>query len=136
MDKYEKELLEKIKQSAKEMVVDRVELGELRLKRLVAMIYLLIKEKQERFDLLVGGGNSGIAVLEIVKMVYQKAGVDVPPIVLFPVIRPSNEKEVNFDKSLTARQLKNIKKLNRLLFVDDFVKNFHNLYINLRPRLA
>jgi len=119
MDKYEKEFWEKIKQSAKEMVVDRVELGELRLKRLAAMIYLLIKEKQERFDLLMGGGNSGVAILEIVKMVYQKAGVDVPPIALFPVIRPSNKEEVNFDKSLIVEQLKDIKKLDRLLFVDD-----------------
>ena len=119
MDKYEKEFSEKIKQAAKEMHVDRLELGELRLKRFVAMLYLLLKERQESFDLLVGGGNSGVATIEVAKMVYKKTNKELPPIALFPVIRPSNQDGVQIDKSLVASQLKDIDHVSRLLFVDD-----------------
>jgi orotate phosphoribosyltransferase-like protein len=119
MDKYEVEFLEKIKQASQEMVVDRVELGELRLKRFAALVYVLIKEKQENFDLLVGGGNSGIAVLKIAKMVYQKVGLSVPPIALFPVERPSDGKTIKIDEGLISEQLKDIRKLSHLLFLDD-----------------
>lgn len=119
MDKYEKEFLEIIKQSAKNIIVDRVELGNSRLKHLVAMIYLLISERAESFDLLVGGGNSGVATIEIAKMVYLKVGAKIPPIVLLPVVRPSNQKNISIDKDMISEQLKNIQKVEKILFIDD-----------------
>lgn len=119
MDKYEKEFSETIKQSAKNIVVDRIELGQLRLKRLSAMLYILLIEKGEHFDLLVGGGNSGIAVIEIAKMVYKKISKDIPPIVMFPVYRQSNEPDVKIDPNLVETQLKDVSHVDRVLFVDD-----------------
>lgn len=119
MDKYEKEFLEKIKLSAKEMIVDRTELGQLRLKRLTALLYILIREKGEKFDLIVGGGNSGIFVQEVVKMVYEKAGEELPPMVLFPIYRPSNEEGVTISGEVVQNQLKGLKNINKVLFVDD-----------------
>ena len=101
------------------MKVDSEELGELRLKRLAARLYSLIKEREKGFDLLVGGGNSGVVAIEITKMVYRTAGIKLPPIVLFPIVRPSNQQDVQIDNSLVEEQLKNVKRLNRLLFVDD-----------------
>lgn len=121
MDKYEQEFRKRMKEAAKSMKVDREELGELRLKRLAAMLYLLIKEKEEVFDLLVGGGNSGVVTIEIAKMVYHAVGIKSPPIALFPIVRPSSKQNVRteMDNSLVEEQLKNVKELNRLLFVDD-----------------
>jgi orotate phosphoribosyltransferase-like protein len=121
MDKYEQEFRKRMKEAAKSIKVDREELGELRLKRLAAMLYLLIKEKEEVFDLLVGGGNSGVVTIEITKMVYRAVGIKPPPIALFPIVRPSSKQNVQteIDKSLVEEQLRNVKGLNRLLFVDD-----------------
>ncbi len=119
MDKYEQEFREKWKKAAKAMKVDRKELGELRLKRLAARLYSLIKESEEGFDLLVGGGNSGVVAIEIAKMVYRAADIELPPIVLFPTVRPSNQQNVQIDSSLVEEQLRNVKGLSRLLFVDD-----------------
>ena len=68
MDKYEQEFRKRMKGIASSIKVDREELGELRLKRLVAVLYLLIKEREETFDLLVSGGNSGVAAIEIAKV--------------------------------------------------------------------
>lgn len=119
MDKYEIEFKEKIKLAAKDIVVDRLELGQLRLKRLAALLYLLIKEKGEKFDLIVGGGNSGVFVQEIVKMVYKRVGVELPPVILFPIYRPSNQQGVSVSKDLVEEQLKDLKNINKVLFVDD-----------------
>lgn len=119
MDKYEQEFRERINKSAKEMKVDRVELGELRFKRLVAMLYLLLQEKAEAFDLLVFGGNSGVVAMEITKMVYKAISVSLPPTALFPVVRPSNEDRVRFDEDFIKEQLENVKQVSRVLFVDD-----------------
>ena len=119
MDKYEQEFQKRLKTITNSMEVDRVELGELRLKRLAAMLYFLIKEKKEVFDLLVSGGNSGVAAIEITKMVYQVAQIKSPPTVLFPIVRPSNKENIQIDNNLVEEQLRSVKKLDRLLFVDD-----------------
>lgn len=119
MDKYEKEFSEVVKQSAKGITVDRKELGQLRLKRFAAMLYILLEVRGEHFDLLVAGGNSGIAVLEVAKMVYKKTSKDTPPIVQFPVYRQSNEPDVKIDPNLVETQLKDVHHVDRVLFVDD-----------------
>lgn len=119
MDKYEVEFREKIKLAAKGIVVDRLELGQLRLKRLAALLYILIKEKGEKFDLIASGGNSGTFVQEIVKMIYRNAGVELPPMVLFPIYRPSNEEGVTISKDVVEEQLKGLKNIRKILFVDD-----------------
>lgn len=119
MDKYEQEFWNNIKKAASSMEVDREELGELRLKRLAAMLYLLIKEREETFDLLVSGGNSGVAAIEMAKMVYRAVGIKLPPIALFPIVRPSNQRNLQIDNSPVEEQLRKVKGLDRLLFVDD-----------------
>lgn len=119
MDKYEKEFSELFKQLAKNIPVNRRELGELRLKRFAAMLYILLEERGEHFDLLTGGGNSGIAVLEMTKLVYKITSKVLPPIVLFPVYRQSNEPNISIDINLIKDQLKDVNHVNRILFVDD-----------------
>jgi hypothetical protein len=117
-DKYEQIFLEKVKAAAKTMVVDRMELGELRLKRFAAMVYHFIS-REEKLDLITSGGNSGVATTAIAQLVYEKTGLIPPPIVVLPVIRPSNKDGIKIDTSYLQLRLKGIKNISRILFVDD-----------------
>ena len=121
MDKYEAEFSKSIKEVAKKMVVDREELAILRFERLVAMIYVLLVERGEKFDLLMAGGNSGVFVAKVVEMIYERLGINCPPQTVLPVVRPSNEDGICCDMELVESQLKQLGDVNvkKVLFVDD-----------------
>src|SRR5689334_15222725 len=96
-------------------------------KSFVATIYYLIYEKDLKFDLVIGSGNTGILCAKFTELVYKKIEKEVPPILQIPVLRyKGEEKSENlFDNSVLFPDLEeflhtnNIKKLDKVLFVDD-----------------
>lgn len=121
MDKYEEEFSKSVKEAAKKIVVDRYELAVLRFERLVSMMYILLVEKEEKFDLLVAGGNSGIFVMKVVELIYQSLELACPPRIVLPVVRPSNEEGIVCGEQYVESQLKLIDdiEIKKVLFVDD-----------------
>ena len=112
MDKYEEEFSKSVKEAAKKITVDRYELAVLRFERLVSMMYILLVEREERFDLLVAGGNSGIFVMKVVELIYQRLKITCPPQISLPIVRPSNEEGVVCDERYVENQLKLIEEFS------------------------
>lgn len=83
------------------------------------MVFHLISVESKQFDLITAGGNSGVVATTITKMVYQKAGILLPPIAVLPIIRPSINADIAIDASAIGTQLKDVTDVIRILFVDD-----------------
>jgi len=115
-----------LKEAMKKISFDRTDLAETRLMLISAMIYHLIEEQKVEYDLIVGGGNTGKACIEIAKIVYGLSKKTIPKSIAIPVVRYRNEKLERFDNSCllpaVSNELKDIKRLNRVLFVDDEIR--------------
>lgn len=88
------------------------------------MVYQLIAQNKENFDLIIAPGNSGIMMGKITEMTYEYLGIKSPPILKMPIyLRDRTGKRIKFDNSVLIpqikKQLKNVKNLNKILFVDD-----------------
>lgn len=104
------------------------------LKRLIALIYYLIVEKNVKFDILIGAGDSGISLVKIAEMVYQYIELESPLILNLPIIR-WEPKWLNyhgqdtklFDNSIFIPQIKDkvdsLNKIENILIIDDEITN-------------
>lgn len=87
-----------------EIAVDRIE-------RLAAMIYKQTKDRDEKFDLIISPGNSGLFVAEIVSMIYSFLDINCPETHVIPVYRDETDNDIEID--VKTKEIKNV------LFVDD-----------------
>lgn len=99
-------------------------------KRFIAVLYYLIAEKKIKFDLILGAGDSGILLTKITELLYSKLNLNPPlalalPIVRFKYtyIRYQGQPLELFDNSVliskAKEKLKDLKKLENILYVDD-----------------
>lgn len=127
MDEIEKKLHEKIRELVKNENLDLKYLSEIRIKYFAAVITRLLITEQINFDVVLGGGNSGLYMLKLTELVYDALGLPRPRFVCLPVVRnkrdPETKVESPFDNSVllpeAKRQLEGIKEIKNILFVDD-----------------
>lgn len=101
-------------------------------KRFVATVYHLATIENKQFDLMIGGGDSGIALAKLTEMIYQRLDIPSPkrvnmPIVRFDYTEPDGRPLNLFDNSVLipemADELGHLKKLEHILLVDDEIRN-------------
>lgn len=106
--------------------------ANLHLKKFASTIYHLLIEKKIKVDLVVGAGNSGVVLTRLTKIILNHYGLNIP-FLNIPVYRYKPHKtgedryegneEVKFDNNvllpLVKRELKNLKNIKTVLFVDD-----------------
>lgn len=97
--------------------------GKERFLAFVRTLHSLLSE--EEFDLVVGAGDSGIAMLEFTKFVYGHCGIRAPPFVAIPLYRDGDRKRnvikriIGPSREDVKKQLEGILAPQRILFVDD-----------------
>ncbi len=101
---------------------DLIDEAQRRTKRFVKKIKSLIQKND--FDIILAAGNSGIMMTKITELTYELLKIRLPPIVKIPIyLRDSQGKRIKFDNSVLApdvqKQIKNIKKIGKILFADD-----------------
>lgn len=103
-------------------------------KRFIAVLYYLIVEENKQFDLILGAGDSGIWLAKIVELLYQKLNLKPPVIITLPIVRfkftyikYEGQPLDLFDNSILVpeaeKQLKELEKLENILYVDDEIAN-------------
>lgn len=103
-------------------------------KRFIALLYYLIAEKKFNFDLIVGGGDSGVSLVKVAEMVYQQLGLRPPLALYLPIVRwdpkwleYKGQPTELFDNSILIPQINDqineLEKLENILFVDDEIAN-------------
>ncbi len=129
MDDFQKDYLSKLNLLADNYKNRRKELAESRIKRFVFALCRQLFEFDESFDLIMGGGNSGLFMTEITKIVFEKTNLNLPKVITIPIVRykpgtENNSKEL-FDNSslltLAKEKLEDTKAPKNILFVDDEV---------------
>lgn len=67
--------------------IDTQALARGQLTRFVRCIDELLVSQQLYFDLLVGGGNTGVVFVYLTRCIYQQIGLRCPPTLLLPIYR-------------------------------------------------
>ncbi len=101
------------------------------LKQYTQTIYSLIRDKGIVFDLIIGAGNTGLAMSEIAKIIYNVSNLTYPYRIRIPIYRFIPGKEDNdrylFDNSVLEKYVDMPKemKINNVLFCDDEIYRGH-----------
>jgi orotate phosphoribosyltransferase-like protein len=103
---------------------DLISEAQKRLKKFVITIYKLLVEKKQKYDLVIGAGNSGINMAKVTEMIYGHLKLKAPPMLKVPTyLRTKSGKRIKFDNSVLIphlkKEIKNVKKIENILFVDD-----------------
>ncbi|EKE13894.1 MAG: hypothetical protein ACD_12C00763G0001 [uncultured bacterium] len=146
MDDFAKEYFDKIKKIAPDFYTRRKELAGSRIKMLVACLYRQLTVFSERYDLILGSGNSGLFMTKIAAMTYESLNIKQPLIVNLPIYRfMEDEKTVNNNLLLLPQlheKLKNVEPINNILFIDDEImkgitaKIYLDLIIKINPKIT
>jgi hypothetical protein len=96
------------------------------LKSYIKIVKKLFIDEDLKFDLLIGAGDSGLAMVSITELILVKLKVPVPEKLLIPYQRFTKmhvSRGVPFDNSALipdiVSQIKSIKSFNKTIFVDD-----------------
>jgi len=103
-------------------------------KRFVATVYHILVNEGKSYDLIIGAGDSGIAMAKLTEMIYKQANIPAPKSINLPIVRFAHTKVIHpdqplklFDNSIlipkAAKDLQDIKRVENILFVDDEIKN-------------
>lgn len=143
MDDFEKEYFEKITKIASDFKSRRRDLAKARIKMFTASLYRQFIELNERFDVLIGAGNSGLYMTKIAEIVYKQLNIKVPVILNLPIYRFKEDNTTPHDNSSLLPQvqesLKNLPAIKSVLFIDDEImrattaKESLSLILNVRP---
>lgn len=87
MDEFEKNYFAKLKKLAIDYQSQRNELAHARIKIFTAAVCRQLLEQDEKFDLIVASGNSGLFMMEIVKIIYKELKIELPQTLTIPVYR-------------------------------------------------
>lgn len=116
-------------------------------KKYIALLYRLIVEEKNDFDLIIGTGDSGSFMAKVAKLFYNEIRKNPPKIVFIPLQRfavfGSGDGEY-FNNSVLVpdlkKQLGDLKKLENVLFADDEIwrawtaKESMNLVLKAVPK--
>lgn len=109
------------------MIMKLEEKGLENFKGFVKTLTDLLVNKKIQFDLLIGTGDSGIAMVRIAKLIYAKIGIKPPGTLLIPYFRFTKTnvlKGDRFEKNYVLipqiqDELQGLSKSGNILFVDD-----------------
>lgn len=119
VDDFEKDYFGRIGKLASDFDSKRRELAKSRIKMFAASVTRQILDEKMEFDLIIGGGNSGLYMARITEFVYETLGIKTPKVINVPLARIIEEgKETKVLKD-SADKLKNIGNAENVLFVDD-----------------
>lgn len=107
MEYYSKSL----KRVSKKLKGKRHAIAADRLERFSAMIYKQTRDRNEKFDLIIAPGNSGLFMAEITAMVYTHLDMRLPEVHVIPIYRDGTDN--SYEIKVKANEVKNV------LFVDD-----------------
>ena len=118
MDQFEKEYFEKLRSITLYFEGKRRELAKSRIKMFAAAVVRQVLDEKQKFDLIIGAGNSGLFMTKLTHLTYETLNLDSPEIINIPITRIFEEnKEV---KVLTGDfEIRTDKKIRNVLFVDD-----------------
>lgn len=126
MDEFEREYFDKLKQLASDYSGKRRNLARSRIKMFVAAVCRQLLEENEKFDLIVTAGNSGLYMATITNNVYPALGIELPQLITLPIYRfKSDDGEKiavndNFPlQQAVSDKLANLPQKANVLFVDD-----------------
>lgn len=102
--------------------------------KFVKVIQDLLTNKNIKFDLIVAAGDSGVSLLKVVEIIYEELNLPLPNTIQIPVLRFKTEKiywknsdvfyfENNHLLPEVVSQLKDIQKIQNILFVDDEISS-------------
>lgn len=102
------------------------------LKRYIVLLYKLVVIEGNKFDLIVGAGDSGAFMAKIGELFYRQIKKIPPPIIYIPLLRyiePGVADGVYFDNSVLLPQIKkqinSLSNFKNVLFVDDEIRKGH-----------
>lgn len=113
MDDFEREYFAKLEKIAPDYHSKRRGLAKSRIKMFAAALCRQLTEENEKFDLIIAAGNSGLFMAAITKIVYKSLGVELPQLITLPIYRFESEEKGKIGK------LTHIPKEANILFVDD-----------------
>lgn len=123
MDEFEKEYFQKIGKISSDFKERRRDLAKSRIKMFSASLCRQVIELNQKFDVIVGAGNSGLFMTKIAEMVYEELNIKIPPILNLPVFRFEEDNVSLHDNAVlvseVAQKLKTLPSLNNILFIDD-----------------
>ena len=89
----------------------------------VASICRQLVDFNEKYDLVLGAGNSGLFMTRITQMTYEYLNIKTPFILNLPIYRFKEDGTTPNDNSFLTQQVKeklqNLDSINNILFVDD-----------------
>lgn len=123
MDEFEKEYFGKLAKIAVDFKGSRSELAKSRIKLFSASICRQLIERNEKFDILLGSGNSGLFMTTIARMVYESLKKEIPPTLNLPVYRFRDDGTTIDSNPHLLPEIKtflqDLPKIKSVLFVDD-----------------
>lgn len=123
MDDFANEYFSKITQIASDFKDRRRELAQSRIKMFVAAMCRQLIDFEEKYNLILGAGNSGLFMTKITEMVYEYLNIRVPPVLNLPIYRFKEDEATLHDNYFLITQVKErlqgIQKISKILFVDD-----------------
>lgn len=123
MDKYEEALKIATLKTLSQIDINLENLAEERLQQFVATLTRLLVNEQEKFDLVISGGDSGLIVTKIVEKIYEVLKIKVPPIINLPIQRyKDGNLQQRFQHVDLVKDIPSIKNVENILFVDDEIR--------------
>lgn len=132
MYKSEKKYIPVMISAVSSIGLDTKDLAKERISNFSGLMYKLLVEEKEEFDLLVSGGNSGLYMTQITGQIYKKLDLVSPKTIVLPIVRYKGDEKVGFagggerfDNSYLAPNLKKDLEgleVKNVLFVDDEIR--------------
>jgi len=123
MDDFANEYFHKITRIASDFQGRRKELAESRIKMFAASLYRQLIDFNEKYDVVLGAGNSGLFMTKLTEMIYEYLNIKTPSILNLPIYRFKEDGKTLNDNSFLIPQFKesmqNINSIKNILFVDD-----------------
>lgn len=123
MDDFANEYFNKITKISSDFNGRRKILAESRIKMFVASIYRQLVDFNEKYDIVLGAGNSGLFMTRIAQMTYEYLNIKTPLILNLPIYRFKEDGKTLNNNSFLVQQVKeklrNLDSINNILFVDD-----------------
>lgn len=145
MDDFANEYFKKITKIASDFEGRRKTLAKSRIKMFVASIYRQLVDFNEKYDIVLGAGNSGLFMTKITQMTYKYLNIKTPFILNLPIYRFEEDGKTPSNNSFLAQQVKeklqNLDSINSILFVDDEImraltaKECFNLILQSYPNI-
>lgn len=123
MDDFANECFHKITRIASDFQGRRKELAESRIKMFAATLCRQLVDFNEKYDVVLGAGNSGLFMTKLTEMIYEYLNIKSPSILNLPIYRFKEDGKTLNDNSFLIPQVKEsmqkINSIKNILFVDD-----------------